>query len=126
MGKWRIFMENVIRAIESEINNKEMELSALRQSLDNLRGLRGLSSASTAVGADRISVGQFEGQSVGAAVRQFMQVKRSATLDEIREALDRGGIKWGQYPKRQVALAVANSPTVYTLKDGSVTLVSSR
>jgi hypothetical protein len=116
-------MEDVIRAIESEINRKESELSALRQSLESLRALGCRSSAPTAVGAGRVSSDQFEGQGVGAAVRQFMQVKRSASLDEIREALDRGGIKWGKYPKRQVALAVANSPAVYALKDGTVTLV---
>jgi|SRR5882672_66249 len=120
-------MENVIRAIESEIIKKETELSALRQSLDSLRGFRGRSSvAPTVADADWISPRLFEGQRVGKAVRQFMQVKGSATLEEIREALDRGGIAWGKYPKRQVALAVANSPALYMVKDGTVTWAQNR
>ena len=52
-----------------------------------------------------------------------MQNKKSATFDEIRDGLGRGGIRWGKYPKRQVKLAVVNSPKVYTFTDDIVTLI---
>lgn len=76
--------------------------------------------------AEESSDARFKGQGVGAAVRQYMEIKKSATLDEIREALDRGGIEWGKYPKRQVALAIANSPKIYAVNGDTVTLNPSR
>jgi hypothetical protein len=114
-------MEDIIRAIELEINKKERELSALRQSLDTLRepGRRSFSAAST----DLVSATQFRGQGVGSAVRQYMETKKIARKEEIVDALNRGGIAWGKYPKRQVALAVANSPTVYRVEGDTVTLI---
>lgn len=115
-------MEGVIRAIESEISTREQELSALRESLENLRK----------VGEGRISIsastsaafsGAFEGQKVGSAVRQYMQTRKSpATLDEIREALTVGGVQWGKYPKRQVALVVSTNSKTYTVKGELVSL----
>jgi hypothetical protein len=66
--------------------------------------------------------GGIEAKPAGAALRQVMQGRKSATLDEIREALDRG-ISWGKYPKRQVALAVANSPKLYAQQGDLVTLI---
>jgi hypothetical protein len=65
---------------------------------------------------------RFAGQDVSAAIRQYMQEQRSATLDEIREALTSGGIEWGKYPKRQVKLTIVNNPSVYALKGETVTL----
>jgi hypothetical protein len=120
-------MENImqaIRAIESEIDVTELLLSTLRKSLEGLK-------AFPANGVPRITAcaeqsdGRYRGLDVGAAVRQSMQSRKSATLDEIRDALDRGGITWGKYPKRQVKLAVVNSPKMYAIKGDLVTLIPS-
>jgi len=46
-----------------------------------------------------------------------------ARKEEILDALNRGGITWGKYPKRQVALAVANSPAVYSVDGDTVSII---
>jgi hypothetical protein len=120
-------MENTtqaIRAIESEIGMTELRLSALRTSLESLRRIPTNGMSHVMAGAEASGV-LYRGQTVGVAILQFMQAKKSATLDEIRNALDRGGIKWGKYPKRQVKLAVVNSPKLYAIKGDLVTLISS-
>jgi hypothetical protein len=120
-------MENTmqaIRAIESEIDATELRLSLLRKSLEGLKAIPPNGTTRITAGAEE-SDGRYRGLGAGAAVRLFMQGKRSATLDEIRHALDRGGITWGKYPKRQVKLAVVNSPKVYAIKGDLVTLISS-
>ncbi len=115
-------MESIIAAIESEIQLTELRLSALRKSLESLRGIPP-NGAAQFVASTEVSDGRYRGLDVGAAVRQYVQSKRSATLDEIRDALGRGGIMWGKYPKRQVKLAVVNSPRLYTIKGDLVTLI---
>jgi hypothetical protein len=121
-----LIMEGVIRAIESEISRKEQELSALRGSLDNIKklGEGQISIAASASGTTQPSRSRlFARQRVGPAVRQYMQARKSpATLEEIREALTSGGVKWGPYPKRQVALAVSTNPRVYAMEGDLVTL----
>lgn len=115
-------IESIVSSIESRIKVTALELSALHKSLEILRGI-------PASGATRIEAsvqgpdGLYRGQKVGAAVRGYMQNKKSATFDEIRDGLGRGGIRWGKYPKRQVKLAVVNSPKVYTFTDDIVTLI---
>ncbi len=118
-------MESIIhamQAIESEIGVTELRLSALRKSLEALRAIPAIGTVSIMAGAEEPD-GRYRGQGVGAALRQFMQNRKSATLDEIRDALGRGGISWGKYPKRQVALAVANSPKLYAQQGDLVTLI---
>jgi hypothetical protein len=119
-------MESIIQAIqsiESEISMTELRLSALRKSLESLRAIPTNGTAHNPTRAEE-SDGQYRGQGVGAALRQVMRNRKSATLDEIRDALDRGGISWGKYPKRQVALAVANSPKLYAQQGDLVTLIT--
>jgi len=58
----------------------------------------------------------YRGLSVGAAVRSFLETNRAATLEQIRQGLDAGGIQWKKYPKRAVALAVANRPDLYRME----------
>lgn len=113
-----------IQAIDSEIDKTEMQLSALYKSLKSLRAILTNGTAYIPASADTLD-GRYKGQAVGAAVRQFMQNRKSATLEEIREELDRGCISWGKYPKRQVALAVANSPQLYAQQGDRVTLITS-
>lgn len=118
-------MENItqaIRAVELEIDTTVRRLSLLRRSLESLKAIPADGKARIAAGAEE-SDGRYRGQEVGAAVRQFMQSKKSATLDEIRDALDCGSISWGKYPKRQVKLAIVNSPNVYAITGALVTLI---
>lgn len=119
-------MEAIIRAIELEIEKKERELSALRQSLNALRAPGGRPAPPVVSTGEGISGTQFRGQYVGAAVRQYMETKKVAKKDEIVDALSQGGITWGKYPKRQVALAVANSPKVYAVEGDTVTIIPGR
>ena len=118
-------IENIIVETSSEIGRLESQLSALRKSLSSLREITGESTVERIM-ASGDPDGRYEGQDVGSAVRQFMQDRRVATREEIRKALDRGGITWGKYPKRQVALAIANKPKVYSLKGETVTLIQVR
>ena len=118
-------MQEVILAIEKEISLREQELVALHESLTNLRKAASrepLSLAASAEARNNDNGTQFAGQKIGAAIRQYLQAKHVATVDEIREALTHGGIKWGAYPKRQVKLAVVNSPNIYSIKGDVVTL----
>lgn len=113
-------MESIITAIKSEISAREVELSFLRQTLDNMEKVQGNGHLTIMAS---VSSGVYEGQTAGSAVRQYMQARKSpATLDEIREALTAGGFNWGKYPKRQVALVVSTTPKVYSLKGDVVSL----
>ena len=115
-------MQEVILAIEKEISLREQELVALHESLTNLRKAASREPLSLAASAEVPHDDKFAGQKIGAAIRQFLQAKHVATVDEIREALTHGGVKWGAYPKRQVKLAIVNSPNTYTIKGDVVTL----
>jgi hypothetical protein len=117
-------MESIVREIESEINATESRLICLRELLDMAKGIP-TNGTTHDMASIEVPNGRYRGQAVGAALRQFMQNRKSATLDEIRDALDRGGITWGKYPKRQVKLAVVNSPRVYAIKGDLVTLIFS-
>src|ERR1017187_2776844 len=148
-------MQEVILAIEKEISLREQELVALHESLNNLRKAASREPLSLAASAE-VSLNQFAGQKVGAAIRTLMEKCRVATFDEIRLALTHGGLFWGDkedhdsvnwgevaklirgaddssyleylakkhsiYPKRQVALAISNSPKIYAVKGDTVTL----
>src|ERR1035438_2552817 len=111
-------MENLVIKIDEQIKAREAEIAMLKRARENLAGI------TIRASADEPEDGRYKGQKVGNAVRTFMQSRRSATLDEIREALDRGGIQWGKYPKRQVALVISNNPSLYALDDttGVVTI----
>jgi hypothetical protein len=116
--------ENIIREIESEIRVTESQLADLRKLLEVARGIP-ISGTHHNIAIVELPDGRYRGQTAGAALRQFMQNKKSATLDEIRDALDRGGLIWGKYPKRQVKLAVVNLPKVYAINGDLVTLIPS-
>ncbi len=113
-------MQKVIQVLRAEISQKETELAYLREALSRFVTMSGRGGVRAS--AEVAPNGSYVGQKVRAALRQFMETQRSATLDEIREALTQGGISWGKYPKRQVKLAVVNSPAIYNLKDDLVTL----
>jgi hypothetical protein len=114
-------MESIVTAI-AEIKEVELLLSALRKSLEILTGIPTNRTPRVSASAEEHD-GRYRDQKVGAALRRYMQDKKSATLDQIRDALDRGGIRWGKYPKRQVKLAVVNLPKVYAIKGNFVTLI---
>src|SRR5579884_1999054 len=105
-------MQKVIQVLESEISRQEMDLAYLRETLRRFKTMEDHNGKQVTLASEVVHDGSYVGQAVGAAVRRFMQDRRSATLDEIREALTRGGIEWGKYPKRQVKLAVVNSPAI--------------
>ena len=114
-------IERITKVVEEEIAQMEANLAAAKTLLAGLRaGSYGKDTYSIMASA---SSGIYEGQTVGSALRQFMQSKGgSASLDEIRKALTDGGITWGKYPKRQVKLAIVNSPKIYSLKGETVSL----
>ena len=111
-------MEAVIKALETAINIRRAELQNLEEHLQRFRTMQTRGRIGV-IASPKLITGAFKGIDVGAAVRQFMESKRVSTLDEIREVLDKGGIEWGKYPKRQVALAISNRPDLYT-KNGDV------
>jgi hypothetical protein len=56
------------------------------------------------------------GKPVVFAIREYLEsIGRSATLDELREALEAGNCTMGKYPKRTVKLAVVNNRDFLTL-----------
>jgi hypothetical protein len=112
-----VFMENIILAIEAEIRTREAELVALRKSLDNLR----TAGITITANAEEPRDGRYRGMKCGDAIRSFLVEKKKSTLDDIKDSLDRGGMEWGKYPKRQVALVISNNPLLYRLgSDGVV------
>lgn len=113
-------MPDVIAVLEAEIRKHESYLVELKESLSRIRAVR-YDPAPHSV-APTESSASYKGQKVGSAVRQYMEVHRVASLEDIRRALDNGGMEWGKYPKRQVALAVSNRPDLYSQSDEVVTM----
>ena len=114
-------MPDVIAVLESEIRKCESYLVELKQSLSRIRSVYFATGGRDVLSVE--SLPSYRGQKVGVAVRQYMEVQHVAALDDIRRALDEGGIPWGKYPKRQVALAVANRPDLYSQKGDVVTMI---
>lgn len=116
-------VESVIKAQEEYIQLREAELVKLHEILNSLRTIPSRRPILPLTLNGDFTVKPYRARSaVGQAVYQYMQRRGTATQDEIREALTRGGIKWGKYPKRQVALAISNSPDLYIAKGDTVTL----
>lgn len=116
-------MESMIRVLEIELERTEMFAAFYEEELRNFQAMRErrltLPPELPAVENRNFN---FKGMKVGAAVLQFMKVRQVATEDEIREGLDKGGVAWEKYPKRQVALAVSNRPDLYARKGNMVIL----
>jgi hypothetical protein len=97
-------MQGIIKTFEVAITQKQIELTALKGSLDILRRTQAGNGASPA----SVNPDQFKGKRIGAAIREYLSIKGSAaTTEELLEVLTTGGAKMGKYPKQTVANGVA-------------------
>ena len=86
--------EQLMHEIEAEIIAKRSELERFERTLATLK-----ENCRTRSSTPVVDPKEFKGLKTGLAARLYLQDKKSAYLDEIREALVQGGCDMGKYPK---------------------------
>ena len=105
----------LIVELEATIDAKRKELKRFERSLSALKETDGANETSSPHSSESVNPHQFEGTKPNKAVVIYLARRQSAMLDDICEALLRGGCRMGTYPKRTIKLVVVNSPRTFEL-----------